>query len=40
MEAEVREIKVPLSYADNLYSLRLHIDLIRRTINEHSASNS
>ena len=39
MEAEVREIKVPLSYADNLYSLRLHIDLIRRTINEHSAAN-
>ncbi len=34
MEAEVREIKVPLSYADNLYSLRVHIDLIRRTIGE------
>jgi len=36
MEAEVREIKVPLSYADNLYSLRLHIDLIRRTIGDQS----
>jgi len=32
MEYEVRSLKVPLSYADQVYSLRLHIDLIQRTL--------
>lgn len=29
MEQEVREVEVPLSYAEELYNLRLHIDLVR-----------
>jgi TRAP transporter TAXI family solute receptor len=29
MEQEVREVEVPLSYAEELYNLRLHIDLLR-----------
>jgi len=32
MENEVRSLKVPLSYADQVYSLRLHIDLIQRSL--------
>lgn len=32
MMREVRVLKVPLSYADQAYDLRLHIDLIRRDI--------
>lgn len=30
MEQEVREVEVPLSYAEELYNLRLHIDLMRK----------
>lgn len=30
MEEEVRLVEVPLSYAEELYNLRLHIDLLRR----------
>lgn len=29
MEQEVRDVEVPLSYAEELYNLRLHIDLLR-----------
>lgn len=29
IEDEVRKVTVPLSYADELYSLRLHIDMVR-----------
>ncbi|PHR28107.1 MAG: C4-dicarboxylate ABC transporter substrate-binding protein [Desulfotalea sp.] len=29
MEQEVREIEVPLSYSEELYNLRVHIDLLR-----------
>ena len=29
LEEEVRKVSVPLSYADELYSLRLHIGLVR-----------
>jgi len=29
MEQEVRSVEVPLSYAEELYNLRLHIDLLR-----------
>ncbi len=32
MATEVRSLKVPLSYADEAYDLRLHIDLIRREL--------
>ena len=32
MAAEVRAVKVPLSYADEAYDLRLHIDLIKREL--------
>ena len=34
IENEVRRISVPLAYASELYSLRLHIDLLRRQIRE------
>lgn len=30
MEQEVREVEVPLSYAEELYNLRLHMDLLRK----------
>lgn len=30
MEQEVREVEVPLSYAEELYHLRLHMDLLRK----------
>ncbi|MFT5728073.1 MAG: hypothetical protein ACI8PB_002225 [Desulforhopalus sp.] len=29
MEQEVREVEVPLSYAEELYNLRVHIDLLK-----------
>lgn len=29
MEQEIREVEVPLSYAEELYHLRLHLDLLR-----------
>ena len=29
LEEDVRKVSVPLSYADELYSLRLHIGLVR-----------
>lgn len=32
MADEVRSLKVPLSYADQVYSLRLHIELIQRSL--------
>jgi TRAP transporter TAXI family solute receptor len=32
LEEEVRKVSVPLSYADELYSLRLHIGLVRDTL--------
>jgi hypothetical protein len=31
-EEEVRKVSVPLSYADELYSLRLHIGLVRNKL--------
>jgi hypothetical protein len=30
LQDEVGQVMVPLSYADNLYHLRLHIDFVRR----------
>ncbi|MFC1672542.1 TAXI family TRAP transporter solute-binding subunit [Pseudomonadota bacterium] len=32
MEKEVRNLKVPLSYSDEVYNLRLHIDLVQRSL--------
>lgn len=32
IEAEVQNISVPLSYADAVYSLRMHVDLVRDTV--------
>lgn len=32
LEDEVRGLKVPLSYRDEVYNLRLHIDLIKRSL--------
>ncbi|PCI38906.1 MAG: C4-dicarboxylate ABC transporter substrate-binding protein [Rhodospirillaceae bacterium] len=32
LEDEVRALKVPLSYTDQVYNLRLHIDLIKRSL--------
>ena len=32
MEQEVRDIKVPLSFSDQLYHLRLHIDFVSRRV--------
>lgn len=34
IENEVRKVEVPLSYDQELYSLRLHIDLLRRQLKE------
>ena len=36
IEEEVRKVSVPLSYADELYSLRLHIGLVRNTLTDRS----
>jgi TRAP transporter TAXI family solute receptor len=33
IEAEVNKVKTPLSYADQVYNLLLHIDLVRKKIN-------
>jgi phage host-nuclease inhibitor protein Gam len=32
IETEVQQVKVPLSFTDQLYHLRQHIDLVRREI--------
>jgi hypothetical protein len=34
IETEVQQVKVPLSFTDQLYHLRQHIDLVRREITE------
>ncbi len=35
IEEEVTRVSVPLSYADEVYNLRLHIDIVRRALAEH-----
>ncbi len=40
MEKEVSKVDVPLSYADQLYHLRLHIDLVRGKLEEAIAARS
>ena len=37
LEARVSSIRVPLAYADELYSLRQHIDLVRQRLNHAAA---
>jgi len=37
LEEEVRKVSVPLSYADELYSLRLHIGLVRNKLLDRRA---
>ena len=32
IETEVRQVKVPLSFTDQLYHLREHIDMVRREV--------
>jgi len=34
IEDEVRQVEVPLSYADELYGLRLHLEMVRRKLQE------
>lgn len=34
IEMELQEIKVPLSYMEEFYNLRLHLDLVSRRVNE------
>ena len=34
LDADVREVHVPASYADQLYALRLHIGHVRRELHE------
>ena len=38
IETELREIKVPLSYMEEFYNLRLHLELISRRVDEQCAS--
>ncbi len=38
MEHDVRQVEVPLSYAEELYNLRLHIELLRNQLSRLSAS--
>ncbi len=37
LEREVRDIRVPLAFSDQLYHLRLHIDFVRRRVEEQFA---
>ncbi|GJL53987.1 MAG: hypothetical protein NPIRA02_11190 [Nitrospirales bacterium] len=37
LETEVKHVETPLSYADQLYHLRHHIDLVRTRINQENA---
>lgn len=37
MANEVRDLQVPLSYTDEVYNLRLHIEMIMRTLSKPSA---
>ena len=40
IEGEVTRIAVPLSYADELYNLRLHIDMVRRRLEQSAGMQS
>ena len=37
LETEVKQVETPLSYADQLYHLRTHIDLVRTRINQETS---
>jgi len=38
LESRVASIRVPLAYADELYSLRQHIELVRQRLNPAAAA--
>jgi TRAP transporter TAXI family solute receptor len=38
LETEVKHVETPLSYADQLYHLRTHIDLVRTRINQETSN--
>ena len=38
IEAELREINVPLSHMEEFYNLRLHLELVSRRVNERRLS--
>jgi TRAP transporter TAXI family solute receptor len=40
LEEEVRKVKVPLSYSDELYNLRLHIEMVRNKLRGKSSPGS
>jgi len=40
LETEVKQVDTPLSYADQLYHLRTHIDLVHTRINQETSRNS
>ena len=40
LEGEVSKVSVPMSYADQLYHLRLHIQLVREKLNEAIAAST
>ena len=40
IEEEVANVDVPLSFADELFNLRLHIELIRRRLETREGSDS
>ena len=40
IEDEVRHLRVPLGYADAHYHLRLHLDLVRRRVQERQQAGS
>ena len=35
LEAELKNISIPLAYTDEFYNLRLHIEMVRNKLNEH-----
>ncbi len=39
IESEVNKVKTPLSYADQVYNLLLHIDLVRKKLNARQIKN-
>jgi hypothetical protein len=34
IEAKVKELKIPITYSQDLYNLRSHIDLVRAALNK------
>jgi len=38
MESELESIKVPLSYMEEFYNLQVHLDLVKRKIQQRASS--